>query len=211
MDHDPKKSAELGSLLRARREAKGMNAADVAKVTKIPERLITHLEEGRFEHLPAEIFVRGFLKSYARCVGLDPDDVLRMYASLTHGARAAATREAPPSLARPGTPRALLPPAAPTAPVAPVAAAAIAGVAVSEPEPGKPTDAEAVPVPVPEESLLSQALADAGRGTGRLSLTLAVIILVIVATLTLSLLLRRPSRVGDGVTLVPPLSLSHHT
>ena len=49
-------------------------------MTKIPERSLRQLEEGKFEELPADVFVRGFLRSYARVVGVNADDVVRRYA-----------------------------------------------------------------------------------------------------------------------------------
>lgn len=56
-----------------------MSLEDIARVTRIPERSLDRLERGDFESLPADVFVRGFLRSYAQCVGLDADDALRRY------------------------------------------------------------------------------------------------------------------------------------
>jgi len=66
--------------LRAQRERASLSIEDIARVTKIPERSLRQLEEGRFEDLPADVFVRGFLRSYARVVGVNADDVVRRYA-----------------------------------------------------------------------------------------------------------------------------------
>lgn len=66
--------------LRAQRERASLSIEDIARVTKIPERSLRQLEEGRFEELPADVFVRGFLRSYARVVGVNADDVVRRYA-----------------------------------------------------------------------------------------------------------------------------------
>ena len=66
--------------LRAQRERAGLSIEDIARVTKIPERSLRQLEEGKFEELPADVFVRGFLRSYARVVGVNADDVVRRYA-----------------------------------------------------------------------------------------------------------------------------------
>ena len=51
-------------------------------MTKIPERSLERLEAGRFADLPGDVFVRGFLRSYARCVGLDPEEIVRTYGEL---------------------------------------------------------------------------------------------------------------------------------
>jgi hypothetical protein len=56
-----------------------MSVYDIATVTRIPVRSLERLESGLFEELPADVFVRGFLRSYARCVGLDADEIIRRY------------------------------------------------------------------------------------------------------------------------------------
>jgi cytoskeleton protein RodZ len=68
-----------GNKLRDAREARGLSLDDVAHVTRIPRSSLALIEEGRFDRLPAPVFVRGFLKSYARAVGLDPALVVRMH------------------------------------------------------------------------------------------------------------------------------------
>lgn len=67
--------------LRESRDHAAMSIEDIARVTKIPERSLRYLEDGTFEKLPADVFVRGFLRSYARCVGIDAEDVVRRYAN----------------------------------------------------------------------------------------------------------------------------------
>ncbi len=72
--------ASFCKYLRKHRESAKLSLDDIARVTRIPERSLERLECGRFEELPADVFVRGFLRSYANCVGIDPDDALRRYA-----------------------------------------------------------------------------------------------------------------------------------
>ena len=183
---------EFGSRLKSQRESRALSIVDVAKTTKIPEHQIVKLEHGRFDDLPAEVFVRGFLKSYCRAVGLDVDETLRAYGTLPRRPTRAVTLTRP-SLAHgsvDGVPVAVAR-ATPTQPTP-----AQGHPATSAPADGPPDEAP------PEQSLLA-AISQAGRGISRTSLTLAVIVLVIVATLTLSLLLRRPSHVGDGYSAAP--------
>src|SRR6185436_6077976 len=71
----------LALWLRAGRAHRGLSLDDVAKITKIQPRILERLEAGRFDGLPAEVFVRGFVRSFARCVGLDEDEALRRYAA----------------------------------------------------------------------------------------------------------------------------------
>ena len=66
----------LALWLRQGRAQRAMSLDDVAKVTKIQPRILESLEAGRFDSLPADVFVRGFVRSFARCVGLDPAEAL---------------------------------------------------------------------------------------------------------------------------------------
>ena len=69
----------LALWLRAGRSQRGMTVEAVAKVTKIQPRILERLEAGKFDGLPAEVFVRGFVRSFARCVGLDEVEALERY------------------------------------------------------------------------------------------------------------------------------------
>lgn len=77
----------LALWLRAGRAHRGMSLDDVAKVTKIQPRILERLEAGKLEGLPAEVFVRGFVRSFARCVGLDEGEALRRYAACAIGSQ----------------------------------------------------------------------------------------------------------------------------
>lgn len=59
--------------------ARGLTREHVARVTRIQLRTLERLEEGRFDELPADVFVRGFIRNYARCVGLSVDEALTRY------------------------------------------------------------------------------------------------------------------------------------
>jgi len=69
----------LGTWLRTQREARGVSLAAVAESSKISTRYLEALEGDRFDALPAPVFVRGFLREYARVVGLDGDEVVNFY------------------------------------------------------------------------------------------------------------------------------------
>src|SRR5512140_801721 len=75
----------LALWLRAGRSQRRMSLDDVAKVTKIQPRILERLEAGKLEGLPADVFVRGFVRSFARCVGLDEEEALRRYAACGPG------------------------------------------------------------------------------------------------------------------------------
>lgn len=86
----------FGAYLRRAREARGMSIADVAQKTRIQEHQIGPLEEARLEALPAEVFVRGFVRAHARAVGADGDEAIRRFDRLMAERRAVPKR--PPVL-----------------------------------------------------------------------------------------------------------------
>lgn len=69
----------LGQYLRCEREGKGISIEQVASATRINVRMLHLLEEDKFDELPAKPFVRGFVTSYARFVGIDPQEILMKY------------------------------------------------------------------------------------------------------------------------------------
>lgn len=69
----------IGIWLRREREVRGVSLEEVADATRIPVQSLANIEDGRFDDLPGEVFVKGFLRSYARAVGLPGDDVLARY------------------------------------------------------------------------------------------------------------------------------------
>jgi len=71
----------LGEFLRQEREKKGMTIEQVASATKINVRLLHALEADQYKDLPAKPFIRGFVTSYARFVGIDPREILTQFTS----------------------------------------------------------------------------------------------------------------------------------
>ncbi len=53
-----------------------MSCAQIAAVTRIPERHLTAIEAGDFPALPSRTYAVGFSRSYAKAVGLDPDEIV---------------------------------------------------------------------------------------------------------------------------------------
>jgi cytoskeletal protein RodZ len=58
-----------------------MSLAELARVTRIPVSSLQAMEADRFDELPGEVFVRGFLRAYAQAVGVLPAEVLARYTS----------------------------------------------------------------------------------------------------------------------------------
>ncbi len=62
---------ELGSLLQQQRLHKGINISDVAAETKISPHYLDAIEQGNAGRLPHTAFAKGFIRNYARFLGLD--------------------------------------------------------------------------------------------------------------------------------------------
>jgi transcriptional regulator with XRE-family HTH domain len=73
----------VGQLLRKEREAQEKSLDDVAKDTKMSASTLEALEDDRFSALPAQVYVKGHLRTYARYLGLNEDDVVGMYLRFT--------------------------------------------------------------------------------------------------------------------------------
>ena len=83
---------EIGHILREARENKGLSLEEAQGKTRINVRYLTALENGQYSALPTPVHVRGFLRNYARFLGLDPQPLLTRYA-------AGQGQDAPPPMA----------------------------------------------------------------------------------------------------------------
>ena len=69
----------VGAALREAREQRAISLDDVAQATKIRVPILRAIETNRRELLPEAIYLRAFVRAYAREVGLDPGDTVRRY------------------------------------------------------------------------------------------------------------------------------------
>ncbi len=69
----------IGEILRQAREARGISLAEAEEATKVRQKFLEALEQDDFQRLPGEVYRRGFLKSYAIYLGLDPEPLLARY------------------------------------------------------------------------------------------------------------------------------------
>lgn len=76
-----KNSLSFGRYLRTRRLEKGVNLEVISRETKIRMDCLLLIEQEDHNRLPAEVFVKGFLRAYAKIIGADEDDVIRRYLS----------------------------------------------------------------------------------------------------------------------------------
>lgn len=77
-------SLTLGEKLQKFRTEHRMSLLEVSKATKIQVKYLEALETGAYISLPADVYVRGFLRSYARYLGCDEEAILRLYERERH-------------------------------------------------------------------------------------------------------------------------------
>lgn len=77
------KGQTVGQYLRQEREGQNISLADVARVTRITLSSLEALERDAFHTFPAPFFARGFLRTYATHLGLDPGKVLGIFEAQT--------------------------------------------------------------------------------------------------------------------------------
>lgn len=95
----------IGETLRAARRQQGGSLADAAAATRVRETYLAALEEEDFAALGGEVYAKGFLRNYAKFLGLDPDPLVDAYRR-EYGADQAAPPLAPePSIGMPRRPQ----------------------------------------------------------------------------------------------------------
>jgi cytoskeletal protein RodZ len=70
---------EFGDKFRKARESKDLSLDDVSNVTKISARMLQAIEEEHFDQLPGGVFNRGFIRAYAKHLGLNSEDAVNDY------------------------------------------------------------------------------------------------------------------------------------
>ena len=89
--------ASFGEHLRQAREERSLTLQEISASTKISSRSLQALEDEHFDLLPGGIFNKGFVRAYARCVGLDEEKILAEYlaAAKVAGVQKAICRRCP--------------------------------------------------------------------------------------------------------------------
>jgi cytoskeleton protein RodZ len=83
---------DLGRLLREAREEKGVSLEEVEEATHIRRKFLQALEEEDFGALPAETYVKGFLRTYAMYLELAPEEMMALYEGQENEGKAALTQ-----------------------------------------------------------------------------------------------------------------------
>jgi cytoskeletal protein RodZ len=71
--------SQIGERLRLTRESQGISLAQAAVETRILQRYIVALEEGDFQHLPGDVYARGFIRNYALYLGMPAEELIELY------------------------------------------------------------------------------------------------------------------------------------
>lgn len=71
--------SSFGARLKRERELRGIGLEEIAKASKISTRLLEAIESDKYDILPGGVFNRGFIRSYARHLGLNEEDVINDY------------------------------------------------------------------------------------------------------------------------------------
>lgn len=72
-----------GATLRKAREGRSMSLADVAAALNLSTSALQNLESGAFERLPGHTFTRGYIRAYAKLLGMDQELLVREYDQAT--------------------------------------------------------------------------------------------------------------------------------
>lgn len=72
-------AAQIANQLRQARESKGVSLGQVAREIRLDVRHLEAIEAAAFDRLPGAVFVRGYLRSYGRYLGLDPEPLVAIY------------------------------------------------------------------------------------------------------------------------------------
>lgn len=113
-------AVRLGEAFRNERVRRGVSLGDAEHTTRINRAYLEAIEEGRLEALPAPVYTRGFVRLYARFLGLDPAVAVAM---IPEGLPRPAGLEPMPGMRRSAPPTVPLPPLTP-----PVFAAVFLGI-----------------------------------------------------------------------------------
>ncbi|MCL5292042.1 MAG: DUF4115 domain-containing protein [Actinobacteria bacterium] len=69
----------VGNVLASARRQSGRSIVDVEKATKIRARYLSALEQNDFAAVPGDVYAKGFIRTYAKYLGLDPEPLIHQY------------------------------------------------------------------------------------------------------------------------------------
>jgi cytoskeletal protein RodZ len=72
-------TANFGTFLKEERERRQVSLAELARSTKLSVSSLKLMEAGNLDDLPPDVFVRGFIRSYAKTLGISSDEPLGLF------------------------------------------------------------------------------------------------------------------------------------
>ena len=69
----------IGHTLRNERQLKQLSLEELAQTTRIPLKSLQQIEANEFAQLPGDVFVRGFVRSYAKALGVESEGLLQRF------------------------------------------------------------------------------------------------------------------------------------
>jgi cytoskeleton protein RodZ len=88
----------FGEKLRKEREQRKITLDDISSTTKISTRMLRALEDEHFDELPGGVFNKGFVRAYARHIGLDEEQAITDYLDATNQNPSGATPASVPEI-----------------------------------------------------------------------------------------------------------------
>lgn len=70
---------QIGQKLKSARDVSGLSLAQIQEKTKIPYNHLASIDAGNFDDLPEPVYVSGFIRRYAECVGLEAQELVEEY------------------------------------------------------------------------------------------------------------------------------------
>jgi hypothetical protein len=70
--------SSLGMVLQKRREERGVSIVQASAATRVRAAHLVAIEDGHLDRLPAPVYARGYVRSYATYLGLDPEPLVAM-------------------------------------------------------------------------------------------------------------------------------------
>jgi cytoskeleton protein RodZ len=74
----------FGRYLKALRREKDVSLESVAKETRVSLQILQQIELEDHDQLPDDVFVKGFIRSYAKCIDVNPDELVQRYLASRH-------------------------------------------------------------------------------------------------------------------------------
>lgn len=73
---------QIGEILKQTREAQGITLNQVSEATKISTRYLRAIENGEYDAIPGDVYLKGFIRNYANILGLDGEQMVAKFNEL---------------------------------------------------------------------------------------------------------------------------------